>query len=554
VPRAERNAKEADVRRRGIVVVLAGLAFGGAAVAADARPGGWSPAGGVREQVVSSPVLAGGYPGAAPAPGGCVAGPYDANQSESALALRPGTEQLVGGAKAYFERWSTFKAQHTVSFAFGTGSRPSTHIVNGFDCVTTGTQAMPPSWTNVTDPNLAWDLEGRVHQIALPFNAYWGSVEQPNGDVVGIYSDDGGRTWRRGNGGAPIQPGPNPSTQSANFLDKPWVAVNQVPGHPWANHVYAVWVEFLEDGGSRIWSAVSRDRGSTWSTPAVVPTGLALDEANPWPFIAVGADGVVHLTFVDYDGEAATIWTMRSSDDGRSWQPRVKVADTRVIRSCCLPGTHVHDGVVEFAAASPERPGHLFVTWERFDGRQLDVQLARSTDGGRTWSAPVTVNDDGGSTDQFQPEVAAGPDGAVAVAFYDKRGRCPVAESVRAEVRGAANTCIGVSLQAFRDAGARLARVGGNARLSRGLWDPEMPRQFRGGYLQVACEDSSADCDDIFIGDYFQLAISRRNVYVLSTSTHYPSGVRADDGRPIYYQQQILHTANRAALGLLPSG
>jgi hypothetical protein len=232
----------------------------------------------------------------------------------------------------------------------------------------------------------------------------------------------------------------------------------------------------------------------------------------------------------------------------------VKVADTRVIRSCCLPGTHVHDGVVEFAAASPERPGHLFVTWERFDGRQLDVQLARSTDGGRTWSAPVTVNDDGGSTDQFQPEVAAGPDGAVAVAFYDKRGRCPVAESVRAEVRGAANTCIGVSLQAFRDSGAGLARVGGNARLSRGLWDPEMPRQFRGGYLQVACEDSSADCDDIFIGDYFQLAISRRNVYVLSTSTHYPSGVRADDGRPIYYQQQILHTANRAALGLLPSG
>jgi len=41
---------------------------------------------------------------------------------------------------------------------------------------------------------------------------------------------------------------------------------------------------------------------------------------------------------------------------------------------------------------------------------------------------------------------------------------------------------------------------------------------------------------------------------VLSTSTHYPSGVTADDGRPIYYQQQILHTANRAALGLRPPG
>jgi len=76
------------------------------------------------------------------------------------------------------------------------------------------------------------------------------------------------------------------------------------------------------------------------------------------------------------------------------------------------------------------------------------------------------------------------------VAFYDKRGRCPHAESVRPEARGAANTCIGVSLQAFRDSGDDLARVGGNARLSRALWDPEMPQQLRGGYPQVACEDA----------------------------------------------------------------
>jgi hypothetical protein len=182
------------------------------------------------------------------------------------------------------------------------------------------------------------------------------------------------------------------------------------------------------------------------------------------------------------------------------------------------------------------------------------VQLVRSTDGGRSWSAPVTVNDDGGATDQFQPEVAAGPGGAVAVAFYDKRGRCPDHASVRPEVRGAANTCIGVSLQAYRDAGNALTPVGANARLSRALWDPEMPRQQRGGYVQLACEDPVADCDDVFIGDYFQLAISRRKVYVLSTSTHYPSRVAADDGRPIYYQQQILHTANRGPLRLPPAG
>src|SRR4051794_10793442 len=133
------------------------------AVAGAVAPGRWARGVAFAERVVSSPVTGGGYPGERPAPGGCVQGRYDANFAESTLAVEPGTERLVGGAKAYFDRWSTFRAQHTVAFAFD-GFRPSTHLVNGFDCVTTGTQAMPPSWSNVTDPNMAFDRMGRVHQ------------------------------------------------------------------------------------------------------------------------------------------------------------------------------------------------------------------------------------------------------------------------------------------------------------------------------------------------------------------------------------------------------
>jgi hypothetical protein len=32
-------------------------------------------------------------------------------------------------------------------------------------------------------------------------------------------------------------------------------------------------------------------------------------------------------------------------------------------------------------------------------------------------------------------------------------------------------------------------------------------------------------------------------------STHYPSSVQADDGGPIYYQQQVLATVPRTAFG-----
>jgi hypothetical protein len=51
-----------------------------------------------------------------------------------------------------------------------------------------------------------------------------------------------------------------------------------------------------------------------------------------------------------------------------------------------------------------------------------------------------------------------------------------------------------------------------------------------------------------FIGDYFGLAVSAGNIYGLFVSTHYPSGVKADGGGPVYYQQQVLATVPRAGI------
>ena len=504
------------------------------------------------ERVVSGTMVAGGYPGAEPAPGSCVAGRYDANYSETALARRPGTEQLVGGAKAYFGPYSTFKAQHTASFVIGERTS-STHPVNGFDCVTAGTQDMPPSWTNVTDPNLEFDTRGRVHQVVLAFNAFWGTVDSPNGDVYGVWSDDGGRTWTTGNHGRPVEAGPDPSTQSSNFLDKPWVTVQQDRRSRYRDHVYAAWVEFPSDDADpvEIHTAVSRDRGRSWSRPRTVPQPVPTLGANPWPQIAAGADGAVYVSYVTYgDGDRATLWTTRSTDDGRTWSRATRVARTSVLRSCCLPGTDVHDGAVGSLSASRGRPGHLHLTWERYRHGRLSVRLSSSRDGGQTWSRPVAVARGAAPADTFQPQVASGPGGAVVVAFYDKRWACPDGPAVLPEHRGAANTCIGVSVQAYRD-GRRLRAVGGNARLSRHLWDPDQPGQLRAGLPQRACEDATTECDDVFIGDYFDVEVSRRAVYVLSTSTHYPGpGVRSDAGGPIRYQRAVLHTVGRERLGL----
>ena len=86
--------------------------------------------------------------------------------------------------------------------------------------------------------------------------------------------------------------------------------------------------------------------------------------------------------------------------------------------------------------------------------------------------------------------------------------------------------------------------------MSRHAWDPEQPAGTRGGIGQHACEDVADPCEEIFIGDYFQLVVSPKFVHVLSASTHYPSGVRGDDGRPLHYLQQVLASVRRNRVGL----
>jgi hypothetical protein len=147
--------------------------------------------------------------------------------------------------------------------------------------------------------------------------------------------------------------------------------------------------------------------------------------------------------------------------------------------------------------------------------------------------------------------VAAGPRGAVVVGFYDLRARCPRHDpAILPSHRGKTGTCIGLTLQPYRDGRHGLRATRGNVLVSRHLWDPYQPGQTRGGLPQRACEDATARCDDIFLGDYFSMQVSDHRVFVLSASTHPRSPVRGDEGRRLHYQQQVLTTVDRRRLGL----
>jgi len=83
-------------------------------------------------------------------------------------------------------------------------------------------------------------------------------------------------------------------------------------------------------------------------------------------------------------------------------------------------------------AADDER--RLFVAWHDARNGDWDVFLARSLDGGRTWSRPRRLSDDRmrNGRHQYQPRLAVGGGGRLDAVFYDRRDD---KDNVRNDVR-----------------------------------------------------------------------------------------------------------------------
>jgi hypothetical protein len=122
---------------------------------------------------------------------------------------------------------------------------------------------------------------------------------------------------------------------------------------------------------------------------------------NRQPQLAA-APGLVAMTFAS--GES--IW-LAKSDDGRSWGAPSKVADLPKL----LAGRHRGPRVVI--------TGHTLLVSAIPTGS--DLFCWRSTDGGRTWSKPVPINDAPTSAREGLHAMAADAEGHVAAAWLDDR-------------------------------------------------------------------------------------------------------------------------------------
>ncbi|QKG19216.1 sialidase family protein [Actinomadura verrucosospora] len=284
------------------------------------------------------------------------------------------------------------------------------------------------NYERASDAWVDFGPDGVAYASGLDFD-----VSTARNGVGAATSFDGGRTWSR-------------TTQLIDDTDPSIVddknSVTADPRHP--GTAYQVWdrIDQVTTGSGAHYTgpsyiAITRDHGRTW-TPAhpFVDTGVVPNSQTIGNVIVADARRDVLYDFFEwqtYSGVDATqpvdlhFAVVASKDQGRTWSKPVTIApDTSVPEvdpnAPDDPAKALRGGANLISAAVDPRTGELYGTFEGADptGSYDQIQLVHSTDAGRTWSAPVRVNQ-APAAPAFTPSIAVDARGTVAITYVDLR-------------------------------------------------------------------------------------------------------------------------------------
>lgn len=274
------------------------------------------------------------------------------------------------------------------------------------------------------------------------------------------------------------------------FPDKEWMAVDTNPESPCAGNVYYTFTKFTGLAGAfPIVFARSTDGGASFTAPKPISNkGLDGTNATQGSNIDVAPDGTVYVsyrTFPTSSDPTVKLQVVRSTDCGEHFSKPVTAATfTPMPRQA--EGLTFRTPTESWIAVDDTDPNVLYVAFMALAGdpANADIFTARSSDGGFTWEAPVTVNDDGTNKHQFWPAIDVS-DGTLHVAWYDFR------ESASSEDPAADNSDLHVFYASSNTTGTVYPNFSHNVQVTDVAHDPNC-LMFGGGTVG-------------FHGDYIEL-------------------------------------------------
>ena len=272
------------------------------------------------------------------------------------------------------------------------------------------------------DVSVTYDSSGHALLCYIAFDRlgtsqYWAHGATRNGIFV-RRSLDGGATWEA-NAATVIA---HDSVPGIPFEDKPYIVADTVSAHP--GNLYIGWTQFTLTTSELLFSR-STNGGLTWSAPLKLNSvsGLPRDDNGALEGFdaAIGPDGEIYAIWDSREG----VMMSTSSNGGQSF-----TKDRRIIAAG--PGYFGITGVsrsngfpqIGIDPRGGKKGGKIYVSWSDYTNGDVDVFVSSSSDHGKSWSAPVRVNNDPihNGSDQFFQWMAVDPtSGAVNVVFYDRR-------------------------------------------------------------------------------------------------------------------------------------
>ena len=265
-------------------------------------------------------------------------------QNETWLAVDPNNPaHLVASYNDYRRGDGTCGVSYSLN---GGKSWADTTTPNGFvrgDFVGTAREY----WQASGDTSVAWDTKGNAYLSCQAFNRGSGvspNPDQSSGFFVFRSTQTGGASFNFP--GRPVATLGDTAGAGNALLDKQLMTVDNHPGSKFADRIYVSWTTFAADGTGYIYEAYSNDYGESFSAPVLVsgdkalcgntfglptPQGRCNENQDSQPFTA--PDGTLYVVYNNFNN--------------------------------VVTGT---------------------------DNRN-QVLLARSTDGGKSFSAPVKVGD-----------------------------------------------------------------------------------------------------------------------------------------------------------------